>query len=129
MIEIIYDHRMPLRDSAIYSLYKSVVAHEHLCINSSISFSVLQIPTCRSHLKNIIPYFFEFFYRLQSGATLQTAPPRNDLDPLHISGAGDGGRSRLEHRKAVAGNGIVFEGGILKAIHEFAVDFDALIDL
>ena len=24
-------------------LYKSVVAHEHLCINSSISFSVLQI--------------------------------------------------------------------------------------
>ena len=77
--------------------------------------------------KNFIPWFFVFFYRLQSGATLQTAPPRNDLDPLHISCTGDGGRSRLQHRKAFPGKNIVFENGTLVTVHAFAVDFNVLV--
>ena len=80
-------------------------------------------------LKNIIPYFFEFFYRLQSGTALQTAPPRNDLNPRYIAGTVDGAYTRLEGWKFRSFDCVVFEGSAFEAVHQLTVDLDVLIQI
>lgn len=72
---------------------------------------------------------FEFFYRLQSGTTLQTAPPWNDLDSRYIAGTVDGANTRLENRKLRTLNLIVFEDGVFEAVHQFTVDLDVLVQV
>ena len=91
-------------------------------------FSALTNPDLSFKSLNIITYICEFFYRLQSGTTLQTAPPRNDLDPCHTAGAADGANTRLEDWEFRSFDCIVFEDGVFEAVHQLTVDLNVLVN-
>ena len=84
-----------------------------------------------NHL-HLEPYYTKVHYEIQyehyDGTKSQAAPPRSDLNPCRITHPRDSRCAGLQCWKSIARDRIIFEGSVLVAIHQFAVDFNVFVN-